>query len=99
MDDAFFGAEGQTKVVLLKKTASLMKLHIDLIDLLEKGTLTLNDPHYARDGFLPHATVQKHARLHRGDVVAFTALSIIDMFPNENPYTRKVMKTIKISAK
>lgn len=95
-DDRFFGDNGQVKVVLLGRTESLIKLHLDALATLEDGNLTLNDPQFARDGFLPHATVQEHARLNKGDKVRFTALSIIDMFPNEDPYMRKVLKTIKI---
>ncbi len=95
-DDRFFGENGQVQVVLLGRTESLIKLHLDVLTTLEDGELTLNDPQFSRDGFLPHATVQKHARLNKGDKVRFTALSIVDMFPDENPYTRKVLKTIKI---
>ena len=95
-DDRFFGDNGQVQVVLLGRTESLIKLHLDVLATLEDVEIALNDPQFARDGFLPHATVQKHARLNKGDKVRFTALSIIDMFPNEDPYMRKVLKTIKI---
>lgn len=95
-DDRFFGENGQVQVVLLGRTESLIKLHLDILAILEDGELVLNDPQFARDGFLPHATVQKHARLNKGDKVQFAALSIIDMFPNEDPYMRKVLRTIKI---
>lgn len=95
-DDRFFGENGQVQVVLLDRTESLIKLHLDVLTMLEDGGLALNDPQFARDGFLPHATIQKHARLNKGDKVLFTALSIIDMFPNEDPNMRKVLKTIKI---
>jgi 2'-5' RNA ligase len=94
--DQFFGSEGQIPVTLIEKMDDLVKLHYDIIELLEKGSLKLNDPHFARDGFLPHATIQKHARLHRDDEVSFDALTIIDMFPDGNPYQRKVLKTISI---
>lgn len=95
-DDRFLGENGEVQVVLLDRTESLIKLHLDVLTTLEDGELTLNDPQFARDGFLPHATVQKHTRLNKGDKVRFTALSIIDMFPNEDPYMRTVLKTIKI---
>ena len=96
-DDRFFGENGQVQVVLLNRSDSLVKLHQDVLTTLEKGGLNLNDPQFARDGFLPHATVQKHVRLNRGDRVQFTALSIVDMFPDENPYMRRVLKTIKVN--
>ncbi len=95
-EDRFFGDQGQIQVALLRKTDSLVKLHYDVIGLLEQGGWKPNDPQFAKEGFLPHSTVQKHARLNQGDEVTFNALTIIDMFPNKDPYRRKVLKTIKI---
>lgn len=98
-EDRFFGDQGQVQVALLKKTDSLMELHYDVIELLEQGGWKPNDPQFVRDGFLPHSTVQKHARLNKGDEVTFNALTIIDMFPGGDPYQRKVVKTISMAAK
>lgn len=97
-DEQYFGENGRIKVILLKRADSLVKLHFDVLAILEDGGLILNDPQFARDGFLPHATVQAHARLNKGDRVQFTALSIIDMFPNKDPYKRKVLKTIRVGS-
>lgn len=97
-DDRFFGDHGQVQVALLKKTDSLVKLHYDVIELLEQGGWKPNNPQFARDRFLPHSTVQKHARLNKGDEVTFNALTIIDMFPGGDPYQRKAIKTIKFKA-
>jgi len=94
--DTFFGLNQTTQVALLRKSDSLLKLHNDVVTILQKGDLKLNDPQFAGTGFVPHSTVQKHARLHEGDQVIFDALTIIDMFPDESPYQRKVLKTIKI---
>jgi 2'-5' RNA ligase len=93
-----FGPQKQIQVTLLDRTDALVRLHNDVVDLLSEGGLKLNDPQYAREGFLPHATVQKHAKLNIDDKVTFNALSIIDMYPNENPYGRKILKTIKIGS-
>lgn len=98
-NDRFFGDEGQVQVALLRKTDDLVKLHHDVIELLEQGGWKPNDPQFAKEGFLPHSTVQKHARLNKGDKVIFDALTIIDMFPGEDPYQRKVIKKIKINFK
>lgn len=95
-DDDFFGADKQTQVVLLQKTDRLLKLHYDVVKLLEEGGFKANCPQYIREGYLPHSTVQKHARLNKGDKVTFSALTLIDMFPDGDPYQRKVLKTIKI---
>ena len=95
--DTFFGPNQTTQVALLRKSDSLLKLHNDVVTILQKGDLKLNDPQFAGTGFVPHSTVQKHARLHEGDQVMFDTLTIIDMFPDDNPYQRKVLKTIRIS--
>lgn len=97
-DDRFFGDQGQVQVALLRKTDDLAQLHHDVIGLLEQGGWKPNDPQFAKEGFLPHSTVQKHARLNKGDKVTFKALTIIDMFPGGDPYQRKVIKTITIGA-
>lgn len=96
-NDRFFGDQRQVRVALLKKTDDLVKLHQDVIKVLERGGWKPNDPQFAKEGFLPHSTVQKHTRLNKGDEVIFNALTIIDMFPGEDPYQRRVIKTIKIS--
>lgn len=94
--DTFFGPEKQAQVTLLQKTDSLNRLHNGIMALLKNGGLRLNDPQFADEGFVPHSTVQKQARLHEGNQVIFNALTIIDMFPGEDPYQRKVLKTIRI---
>lgn len=96
-DDRFFGDDGQVQVVLLERTDSLVALHYDVTALLSEGGLKLNDPQFAHEGFLPHSTVQTSGRLNKGDEVTFTALSIIDMFPDSDPYQRKVLATIPIA--
>jgi hypothetical protein len=98
MDDSFLGSDKPHRVVLLQKTDSLLKLHYDVIQLLEQGGVRFNSPEYVRKGFLPHSTVQKQTRLTKGDQVIFSALSLVDMFPNEDPYQRKVLKTFKLGA-
>lgn len=95
-NDRFFGDNGQVQVALLKKTDGLASLHYDVIELLEQGSLRLNDPQFAKEGFLPHSTVQSHKRLNKGGKVIFSALSIVDFFPDEDPYQRKILATIPI---
>lgn len=94
MGEAYFGPNEDIRVTLLEKTEELAKLHSDICALLERGRLKLNDPQFAREGFRPHATVQKRGMLNSGDEVTFEALSIIDMFPGGDPEKRKVLKTV-----
>jgi 2'-5' RNA ligase len=93
-DDTLFGPERQTRVALLQASPKLLALHIDVVNLLKQGDVVFNHPEFTESGFLPHSTVQAHARLNKGEVVTFDALTLIDMFPHEDPYRRKVIKTI-----
>lgn len=93
-DDTFFGEEKQIQVTLIEKTGSLRKLHYDTMKALQPGNLQLNNPEFTGSNFRPHATVQKHARLQKGDTVNFTHIALIDMFPNKDPYRRKVLKIV-----
>lgn len=95
-DDRLFGEDGQVRVVLLRKTDSLVKLHCDVIEFLEQGGWKPNDPQFAKEGFLPHSTVQPHGRLNEGDKVIFSALSIVNFFPGKDPTQRKILATIRI---
>ncbi|HJP80767.1 MAG TPA: 2'-5' RNA ligase family protein [Candidatus Saccharimonadales bacterium] len=94
--DAYFGEDEQVHVMLLRKTPDLLALHMDVIKLLEQGGWKPNNPQFAKDGFLPHSTIRDHARLYEGDTIRFTALSLIDMFPDKDPYRRRVVKTIPL---
>lgn len=95
-DDKFFGDGGQVQVALLEKTESLQSLHKDVITILEEGGWKPNDPQFAKEGFLPHSTVQPHGRLNKGEEVTFKELAIIDFFPDDDPYERKLLAKIKI---
>lgn len=99
LNDEFFGPNREVRVTLINKTAELTQLHLQVVQLLEEGSVVFNNPHYNGDGFLPHSTVQSHMRLHQGDIVTFNALSIVDMFPDNDPYRRKIIKTIPFATK
>lgn len=94
LNDEFFGPGKEVCVVLIDKTKELTQLHTNVVKLLEAGEVVFNNPQYTKEGFLPHSTVQSHLRLHNRDAITFSALSIIDMFPDDDPYRRKIVTTI-----
>lgn len=95
-DFEFFGPDKQIKVTLLELNEELLELHNSVVSLLKSAGAIFNDPQFTGAGYLPHATVQPHAHLKKGDAITFTGLSLIDMFPNGDPYQRKVLKTMKL---
>lgn len=96
-DDAYFGAHGETTVTLLHPTPEIQHLHDSVVDVLSAADAIFNNPEYTHQGFKPHATVQRHARLVYNDVVKFTSLYVIDMFPDSNPYQRKVIQSLPLT--
>jgi len=94
--DEYFGPEQQTHVVILDMSKELIALHYDVINMLKEGGLTLNDPQYSESGFRAHSTVQPHARVNIGDSLKITNLALVDMFPGEDPYQRKILKIVQL---
>jgi 2'-5' RNA ligase len=92
----FFGETGDIEVTLVDRSSQLMNLHTDLLNALKGGGLVLNDPQFAGEGFLPHATVQKDARLVAGEAFTFYAISLVDMFPDDDAYKRRVIDTVDL---
>lgn len=96
-EDEYFGPEKQTRVTVLKNTKELQTLHDRVIDLLSDNGAIFNDSQFNGDGFRPHATVQGHARINKGDNIVIDELTIVDMFPDNDPQKRKVLQTIGLS--
>ncbi len=92
--DTHWGAEGEYHVMLLEKNPALFELHMQIHTALQTCNAVLNDPQFAEDGFVPHSTIQKHARLHKDETALLTSLSIIDMFPGEDGYKRRIVRTL-----
>jgi hypothetical protein len=87
---------GDTKVVLVEKSDSLLTLHVNLVDLLETNGAQLKTPLYSRDGYLPHSTIQGVERLRIGEEAMINTISLIDMFPGGNWQQRKVLQNFKL---
>lgn len=94
--DEYFGSKKRTHVTILDMNEELLILHYNVVALLKQADATFNTPQFIEEGFRAHATVRPQARLRWGEIVQFNALTVIDMFPNGNPYRRKVLKTIQM---
>ncbi len=92
-DDALLG-ENHVHVTLIDKTPRLAKLHADLVRALTPGDFAPNNPQFFGENFLPHSTIQKHSRLRKNDIIQFNTLTIIDMFPDENAFRRRIVRTL-----
>ena len=95
--DEWFGESKNIHVNIIDKTNELSTLHDEVLNALQNYDVKFNSPEYNHTGFKPHSTVQKDHQLNLGSVVTFDSLTLIDMFPDENPYRRKVLGTVYFS--
>lgn len=65
-------------------------VHSDDFDVLFKGVQQMlidngalfNEPEYLGDGFMPHVTAQRHAKLDTGKKMFIKSITLVDMFPD-----------------
>jgi hypothetical protein len=97
MDDAYFGPNHNVQVVLLTMTPELVALHSDVVATLENDCgAVFNNPTYVKQGYRPHSAIRPGTRLSNGDHVTIDSLSIVDMFPDGDPYNRKILTTLPL---
>jgi 2'-5' RNA ligase len=95
--EEWFGEDRSVYVKLLNKTDELQQLHETILAVLQRHNVKFNSPEYTKEGFRPHSTVQKNGRLELNDVVMFDSVTLIDMFPDENPTRRRILGTVHFS--
>lgn len=94
VDDEWFGEDKSVHVRLLNKTPELQRLHETMLSVLDTYHVVFNQPEFTGSGFKPHSTVQPKEQLALKDVVTFDSITLIDMYPDEDPYKRRVIGTI-----
>lgn len=96
-NEASFGPDQTIPVILIDMPPTLISLHNDIVSSLESNCgASFNNPHYIKDGYVAHSTIQSDTQLHRGDDVIIDSLSIVDMFPGNDPYKRKIISTLRL---
>src|ERR1700757_2847703 len=84
----WFGPDRSVRVMRMQKTPELLALYDRIRDMLVSDGVVYNAPQYEGDGYNPHSTYQKGARLAAGEQVAVESVAVIDMFPNADGYMR-----------
>jgi 2'-5' RNA ligase len=94
----WFGEKGDVHVMLLDK-GGLQILHEAIVDTLNGCGVVFNNPQFIMDGFKPHSTVKSEAvSLRIGDDVFVDSISLIDMFPEGDPFRRKIIGSIRLDS-
>lgn len=92
----FFGPNEDIPVMRIKQSGELKKLHLQIHDWLTSLHVEYNSPQYQGSGYHPHCTVQRDTSLSLGEQRVLTSVSLIDLFPNNDGYQRKIVKTIQL---
>lgn len=93
-NDAYFGEHSEHHVMLLEKTPEILTLHQQILDILSDFEAVFNVPEYVGRGYLPHVSMQRGELLKPGESVKITSVSVVDMFPNDDGYWRRVVRSI-----
>lgn len=94
ISEEWFGEKKTIRVGLIEKTNDLLGLHEEILNVLERHGVVFNNPEYTHQGFLPHITIEADTVFEPGTIIKFDSISLVDMFPDEDPYHRKVLGTI-----
>ncbi len=89
-----FGLEQDIPVMRVRKTPELMDLYAMVYTWLENEGVVYNSPEYQASGYVPHSTVQKTGSLAQGEKRVLTSISLVDLFPHNDGFQRKIVKTI-----
>jgi len=94
----WFGPNKDVGVMKIIMSQNLMNLY----NTIHNGLLSLgavfNEPQYEGEGYLAHATDQKSAVLKPQEHVVIDSIALVDLFPNNDGYQRKIFKTITLSS-
>jgi 2'-5' RNA ligase len=94
--EALFGARRSVPVTLIQPSNELTELHAALVDALEAAGARIRDQKHIREGYRPHATSQRSARLRAGDSVAVDSLALVDRAPAGLPGSRRVAALVPL---
>lgn len=92
-----FGPNKDVAVMKIKKSPELMALYNSIFEWLERSGVKYNSPEYQGDGYLPHSTFQKSGSLKEGERRILHSVSLIDLYPNNDGYMRKISKIIELA--
>jgi 2'-5' RNA ligase len=89
--DAGFGHSGKIPVTLIEETAELSRLHQRLLSALLAIGAVFDDPEYAGQGYRPHVTVTRLARVSAGEPMTLRQAAVVDMAPSGDGRLRRVV--------
>jgi 2'-5' RNA ligase len=91
---AMFGQYNDIPVALVKNTPELSNLHSTIVSEIKTAQGAFNEPRYTLDGYKPHISVT--GKTIPDNSVVLNNITLIDMFPNNDPLSRKILLQIQL---
>ncbi|MEP6559613.1 MAG: 2'-5' RNA ligase family protein [Nakamurella sp.] len=88
--DEGFGHSGKIPVTLIEPSAELRGLHDRLVDGLVVVGATFDDPEFVGQGYRPHVTVTRAARVLLGETLTLRQAALVNMAPAGHRRLRRV---------
>lgn len=91
-EDAAFGRNGSVPVNLIQPQPDLQALHGQLVDVVVGVEGRILTPAHTLAGYRPHVSHHGGKRLHPGDAVVLDRVALVDMAPDGDHTTRRVLR-------
>lgn len=91
--EALFEPAKSVAVSLIQPKAKIMAIHNQLAAIATQLGAVYDEPAYMGEGFIPHATIQAESRLAEGQTAELSHFTLVDMFPGDDIYRRKIIET------
>lgn len=92
-----FGPEKNIAVMRIQQSADLLAVYKRIHIWLQQAGARYNSPQYEGSGYVAHSTFQKSGSLTAGEKRTLQSVSLIDLFPGNNGYQRKIFRTIPLT--
>jgi len=96
-DDTLFGPSEDIPVSLVEESTEIMNLQRQLVDSLSALDPKYYTPEIVLDRYRPHVTIQKSARLNKGQSVNVNNMTLVGLSLNGDPNKRRVIKTFNFN--
>lgn len=94
---ARFGSRRRVDVTLFEPSEALLAAHGAAVDALEAAGVRIPDQKHLRDGYRPHATVQRTGSLRPGDRVTVDAFTLVDRAPAGLRGARRIIARVPLA--
>jgi len=96
--EEMFGRREDVPVTVVVESEDLTRLHRTLVEAVRPLAASPHERAFAGPGFRAHVTVKNHDRVHEGDELVLSQISLVDMAPRSMPAGRSVLATFPLLA-